>query len=197
MKKIGLYFFLVIILTTVIAGCIKNNDTVYVSRLAEIDAASWNANAAGVSYPILTRRVPDNRALSTSVDSTLRRLNGSTRVRINLIGQQSDKDETVGYKIFSSPITSISFPATISGQTPSAAAATLAVSDAVAGTHYTTLAGKVTIPAKSSFGYIDISILNPGATAGQARFLGIQLDSSGSVLPSPNYNRVGLVIDQR
>jgi len=59
------------------------------------------------------------------------------------------------------------------------------------------LSGKVTIPANSSFGYIDITILNPGPTAGQARFIGIQLDSTGTVLPSPNYNKVGLVIDQR
>jgi hypothetical protein len=197
MKKISLYSLFFVLLTILITSCVKNEEIVYTGRLAEIDAATWNANSGGVTYPILTRRVPDNRPVSTSVDSTLRRLNGSTRVRINLVGPQSTKDETVGYKIFSSPIATISFPATISGQTPSAAAANLAVSNAVAGTHYAALLGKVTIPANSSFGFIDISILNPGSTAGQARFLGIQLDSTGTILPSPNYNKVGLVIDQR
>jgi hypothetical protein len=67
----------------------------------------------------------------------------------------------------------------------------------VAGTHYTALNGKLTIPAKSSFGYIDVQVLNAGASAGQAKFLGIQLDSTGSVLPNPNYNKIGLIIDQR
>ena len=197
MKKIGFYSLLIILSAVAVTSCIKNEDVVYAVRVAEIDAASWNANAANVTYPILTRSVPQNRAIVTSVDSTLRRLSRSTRVRINLVGQQSGKDEIIGYKIFTTPITSIAFPATITGQTPSAAAATLAVSDAVAGTHYTALPGKVTIPANSSFGYIDITILNPGPTAGQARFIGIQLDSTGTLLPSVNYNRVGLVIDQR
>ncbi len=54
-----------------------------------------------------------------------------------------------------------------------------------------------TIPANSSFGYIDINIINAGATAGQARFVGIQLDSTGSLMPNPNYNKLGLTIDQR
>jgi len=197
MKKIGIYSLLIIFLAGIISSCIKNEDVVYTVRLAEIDAASWNANAASVTYPILTRAVPENRAIVTSVDSTLRRVSGLTKVRINLVGQQSGKDEIVGYKIFSTPITTIAFPATITGQTPSAAAATLAVSDAVAGTHYTALSGKVTIPANKSFGYIEIPILNPGPTAGQARFIGIQLDSTGTLLPSPNYNKLGLVIDQR
>ena len=197
MKKIGIHILLITLLSISICSCIKNEDVVYTVRLAEIDAASWNANAANVTYPILTRVVPENRAIVTSVDSTLRRISGSTKVRINLVGQQSGKDEIVGYKIFSTPIATIAFPATISGQTPSAAAATLAVSDAVPVTQYTTLSGKVTIPANKSFGYIDISILNPGPTAGQARFIGIQLDSTGTLLPSPNYNKLGLVIDQR
>ncbi len=65
------------------------------------------------------------------------------------------------------------------------------------GTHYTALSGIVTIPADSSFGYINVPILNGGATAGQARFLGLQLNETGSVKPSVNYSQLGLVIDQR
>jgi hypothetical protein len=96
-----------------------------------------------------------------------------------------------------SPITSLAFPATPAGQTPAAASGTLTVQNAVSGTHYTALSGLCTIPKDSSFGYINIQILNAGATAGQARFLGIQLDSSGTLKPNPNYNKIGLTIDQR
>lgn len=196
MRKTGLYI-LFICVGAFLSSCINNDRATYEAQLAEIDAATWNANAAGVTYPILTRRVAENRPLSTTLDSTLRRISNTARIRINMVGPQSAKDETVGYKVFGSPIATIAFPATITGQTPSQSGGTVAVSDAVAGTHFTALSGKVTIPANSSFGYIDIPILNAGATAGQARFIGIQLDSTGSVMPSPNYNKVGLVIDQR
>lgn len=181
-----------------LSSCIKQLDKTYSGNsVVEIDATPLNSNAVGVNYPVLTRVVPEGRPISTSVDSTLRRFAGAVKVRVNLVGAQSDKEETVGYRIVSTPITSISFPATISGQTPTAAAATLAVSDAVSGTHYAPLSGKVTIPAKSSFGYITVQVLNPGSTAGQARYLGISLDSTGSILPSVNYKQLGLVIDQR
>jgi hypothetical protein len=102
----------------------------------------------------------------------------------------------VGYKIITSPITTIAFPATITGQTPTRAAATLPVTDAVAGTHYTALSGKVTIPANSSFGFISIDILEAAATT-TAKFIGIELDETGTIKPSVNYSKLGLVIDQR
>lgn len=179
-------------------SCIKQVDKTFQGTpVVEIDATPLNSNAVGVNYPILTRVVPQGRPIAT-VDSTLRRYAGTVRVRVNLVGAQSGKDETVGYQIAtSSPITSIAFPATISGQTPSATAATLTVSTAVAGTHYTALSGKVTIPANSSFGFINVQVLNPGASAGQARYLGIKLDSTGTLLPSANYLQLGLLIDQR
>ena len=195
MKKNFLYLLGAALLFT---SCIKQIDKTYQGNtVVEIDATPLNSNAVGVNYPILNRVVPEGRPVSTSVDSTLRRYAGTVKVRLNLVGPQSAKDETVGYKITSSPITSIAFPATITGQTPSAAAATLTVSDAVAGTHYVPLSGKVTIPANSSFGYINIQVLNPGPSAGQARYIGIRLDSTGSLLPSVNYMQLGLVIDQR
>src|SRR5690349_5193669 len=112
MKQFIVYS-LTLLFAIMLNGCVKNEDQVYTNQLAEIDATTWNANSAGVTYPILTRRLPENRPVSTSVDSTLRRLSTSTRIRINLVGPQSAKDETVGYKVFTSPITSIAFPATI------------------------------------------------------------------------------------
>ena len=165
--------------------------------MVEIDPTVLNSANATAGYPVLTRIPAEGIPLRTA-DSTLRRLNGIIRVRVNLVGPQSDQAQTIGYKVLTaSPITSVSFPATATGQTPSAAAATLAVTNAVAGTHYTSLSGSCTIAAKSSYGYIEIPIINGGATAGQARFLGIQLDSSGTLKPNPNYNKIGLAIDQR
>ena len=182
-----------------LSSCIKQIEKEFAGKtVVEIDASPLNSNAVGVSFPISTRVLPQDRPIATAVDSTLRRFQTTpVRVRLNLVGPQSAKEETVGYKVFSSPITTISFPATISGQSPTRAAGTLNVSDAVAGTHYTALSGKVTIPANSSFGFIDIQVLNAGAAAGQGRFIGIRLDSSGSLMPSVNYMQIGMVIDQR
>ncbi|NTS39677.1 hypothetical protein HRG84_02065 [Flavisolibacter sp. BT320] len=195
MKKNILYLSCAAILMT---SCIKQIDKTYTGKtVVEIDAAPLNSNSVGVSFPIFTRVLPEARPISTSVDSTLRRFAKTVKVRLNLVGPQSGKDETVGYKIVSSPIASISFPATISGQTPSRAAGTLTVTDAVAGTHYTALTGKATIPANKSFGYIEIQVLDAGSAAGEGRYLGIRLDSTGSLLPSANYLQIGMVIDQR
>ena len=88
-------------------------------------------------------------------------------------------------------------PATITGQTPSAAAASLTITDAVAGTHFTALSGMLTIPANSSFGFLNLTILNPGATAGSGRFIGLRLNDNGTIKASFNYRDLGLVIDQR
>jgi|GEM_PF-270788 len=210
MKKINIFLFICAAL--IFSSCIKEIEKTYTGQaVAELDAAVLNSNATGVTYPILARVPAIGRITSTGCpDSVLRRFSGNFRLRINLVGRQSTKDETVGFTTFESPISSISFPATIaastttnpscpSPQTPSRAAATLAVSNAIAGTHYSitnTTTGKITIPANSSFGYIDIGLLDPGASTG-ARFIGIRLDSSGTILPSINYRNLGIVIDQR
>jgi len=194
MKKSIIYLSSIVL---VLSSCIKQIDKTFTGQtVVEIDAAPLNSNAVGVTYPILTRTVSAGRPAATA-DSTLRRISRTIRLQLNLVGPHSSKDETIGYTVFNSPITSISFPATATGQTPSQAAGTLNVLDALSGTHYAALSGKATIPAGSSFGYIDISILNAGASAGQARFIGIKLDSTGTLLPSINYRQIGLVIDQR
>ena len=204
MKK---YFFLIYIglLSLLLNSCIKEDIKTYQGNsVAEIDAAVLNPATAGSPYPILTRIPFDGRPLVASTDSTLRRLNNTTiRIRINLVGPQSAKDETVGYTIFTaSPVSTIAFGATITGQTPSApatpTASPLNLLSAVAGTHYNLASsGMVTIPAKSSFGYIDVVIVNSGPTAGQARFVGIEINNAGTIPANPNYNRIGLAIDQR
>jgi hypothetical protein len=180
-----------------LTSCIKQLEKAFTgATVVEIDAAVLNSNATGVTYPIITRIPPAGIPLRTA-DSTLRRWSGTVKVRVNLVGPQVAQEQTIGYKIFTSPITSISFPATATGQTPTAAAGTLSVLNALAGTHFTALSGKCTIPANSSFGFIDLPVINAGTTAAQGRFVGIQLDSTGTLMPNPNYARIGMVIDQR
>lgn len=202
MKKILFYITLPLLFTS----CIKEDDKAFRGTpVAEIDATPLNSVATGVNYPVLTRIPFGGRPIVAASDSTLRRWNGTVRIRVNLVGPQVNEDQTVGYKVFGgSPVATIAYGATLTaaqappnGQTPAQPAATLNVLDAVAGTHYNALPGKVTIPANSSFGYIDVVIRNNGATAGQARFLGIQLDSTGTLMPNPNYNKIGITIDQR
>jgi hypothetical protein len=68
-------------------------------------------------------------------------------------------------------------------------------STAVAGTHYTAITGKGTIPANSSFGTVTITILDPGATTG-TKDLVLQLVNNASINASLNYSKVGLRISQ-
>lgn len=205
-------------------GCIKQLEKQYTGpTVAEIDAAVLNSSATGLTYPIISRHprpgIPLNTTNSSTscelpqADSTIRRISREVLLRINIIGPQSAQERTVGYRVIASPITSFAFPATVAAvttaatctnpnavfpaQSPAAAAATLTVSDAVAGTHFTALSGRVTIPANSSFGTLRIPLLPGVATAGSARYIGIQLDSTGTILPSVNLRTIGIVIDQR
>lgn len=191
------------IVTTIIlalflfTGCIKNDPVIVATAVAEFDATALNANAAGLTYPILGRNPGYGRVANTT-DSTLRRYAQTIRLRVNLVGAQSTKDETVGYTLFTTlPVTTFAMPATISGQTPAAAAATLNVSLAAAGTDFTAVSGTLTIPKNSSFGYLDLPILAKTATAGEGRFVGFTLNNSGTIPASVNYSQLGLVIDQR
>jgi hypothetical protein len=195
MKKSLWLFSLSVVI--VLQSCIKNDPVLYTNALAEIDATALNANAAGLTYPVLARVVPAGRAQSTTTDSTLRRYAQTYRLRVNLVGPQSSKDETVGLEFFTSPITSFGVPATISGQLPALTATTLTISDAIVGTHFAALPGTITIPAKSSFGFIDLKILPSPSGPGEGRFVGIKLNNSGTIKTSVNYSQLGLVIDQR
>jgi len=203
-KIISIITIAVLILS---GGCIKNRLVVWTGAKAELDATTWNTNAAGLTYPILTRVPGYGRAVGT-FDSTIRRYPQTIRIRVNLVGPQSKKNETVGYELFSTPVTTFTMPATAScsvaqncnpawTQTPAAPSAVLAISDASQGVHFAALSGSVTIPANSSFGYIDLVILNPGPTAGAGRFIGIKLNNNGTIPASVNYSQLGLIIDQR
>lgn len=210
--KYSIVFLLVIILFT---GCIKNDPVIFRDLIAEFDATSYNSNSVGFStgltYPIIGRNPGYGRPANTT-DSTIRRFAQTLKLRINLVGPQSSKDETVGYEVFSSPLVFFNMPATAScspsnfpaicpvafSQTPTASGGSLGIMDAVAGVDYNlTSKGTVTIPANSSFGYLNVDILTTAPASGTGRFIGLMLNNSGSVKVSLNYSQLGLVIDKR
>ena len=212
MKK---YSFVYIgLLSLFLSSCIKEDDKTFSGEtVAEIDYTVLNSLAVGVTYPIITRYVDvapfGGRAFVTDSDSTIRRLNNTTvRIRVNLVGPQSSKDETVAYTVFNTTsVTSVAFAVTklrtaavgtAGRQEPDRAAATLNLVSGVANTHYAIPStGFVTIPANSSFGYINVGILNNNVAATEARFVGIELVTGGTIRPNPNYSKLGIAIDQR
>lgn len=173
MKKIVIF---ILLLTSVFSysSCIKNEDTIFTGVAVEMDAATWNANAPGVNYPILSRMPAEGRASASAntADSIItRRQSTPIQLRVNLVGAQRSEPVEVSYEVVPTATT------------------------AVAGTHYATLPGKVTIPANSSFGYIEVRILNPGAST-TSRDLVIRIVGGPNVTVNQNYNTVGLRISQ-
>lgn len=168
MKKIKLYIIALIGLS--LGSCMKDDRIVYtgITQL-EWDAATYNANAAGVTYPILTRVPGYGRAVVTS-DPALTRTSGSVKFRVNLVGPQLSTPLTVNYIILSS------------------------VTTAVAGTHYNTT-GSFTIPANSSFGEVQVDILNPGATSG-TKDLVLELVPPANMAVNANDKDLGIRIAQ-
>ena len=172
MKKFRILFLVLSFCTVLMASCIKNDEVLFSGSLVEMDAATWNANSVGVTYPILTRQPAAGRASSSTFtsDSIITRRSGIIRLRVNLVGAQKTTDTEVNYQVDPT-------------------------STAVAGTHFATLPGKVTIPANSSFGFIDIRILDPGASTGSKDLI-ITLTGGANVSGNQNYTTVGLRISQ-
>ncbi len=201
MKKIISIPVMAFLLLLSLSGCIKNDPVLVEGAKAEFDATALNTNAVGLTYPILIRIPAFGRvvsAQSTSTDSILRRFSGTIQIRVNLVGVQSSKAETVGFDIVTtSPITSIRFDTTIRNQFPTRSPATVNVLQAIAGTHYSPITTSfIEIPANSSFGFLTLNILNPGSSP-DGRYFGLKLNDKGTIKPSVNYSELGLVIDQR
>jgi len=167
MKKIKLYIIALIGFT--LSSCIKNDRIVYTGSELEWDAATYNANALGVTYPILTRLPGYGRAALTT-DPSITRASGSVKFRVNLVGPQRSTPTTVNYVVLSG------------------------VTTAVAGTHYNT-SGSFTIPANSSFGEVQVDILNPGATSG-SKDLVLELVAPAGMTVNANDKDLGIRIAQ-
>lgn len=156
-----------------LGSCIKNENPVFVRSVVEFDAAAYNANAAGLTFPLLTR-VPGYGRAASSGDPALSRTNtGVKKFRVNLIGGQLPTPTKVYYQVF-------------------------AGTTAVEGVHYKKPSGEVTIPANSSFGEMEIEILNPGApaTPGPVELRLLLTGGGNGVTSSTNYRIIGLRIAQ-
>jgi hypothetical protein len=168
MKRI--FFITTLLAAIILNGCIKNDPVIYEDTKIEFDAAIWNANGAGLTYPILTRVPAQNIATGTGQPS-LTRTTGQVQLRINLVGAQRSAATTFTYRVVTAETT------------------------AVVGTHFTAPSGTGTIPANSSFGIITIDILNPGASTG-SKVIVLELTDNNDVKASVNYAKVGLSIAQ-
>jgi hypothetical protein len=171
MKRITT-FILAIATISLLGSCVKNELPVFTAPIAEFDAASWNANAAGLNFPVLTRVPGYGRPVAASDPLLTRTSPGIKKFRVNLIGQQLSTESEV-YVIHNN-----------------------VTSTAVAGTHYRSYTQVVKIPANSSFGEVEVEILNPGV-AGATRTLELILSSgTNGVKGNPNYNTIRLSIAQ-
>ena len=170
MKKILTSSILLCILF--LTGCVKNDLTVFTSSAVEFDAATWNANAAGLAYPLMTR-VPTFNAATPTSQPTITRTTSSVTLRVNLVGAQSNSDINFSYIV-------------VTGE-----------STAEAGTHFTLPSGVGTIPANSSFGLIRIDIVNTGVSSSTPKDLVLQLTDNSSIRASKNYAKIGLRISQQ
>ncbi len=170
-------------------SCIENDEVLWEKSMVEFDAAAYNAKSTVdkvvKDYTLLLRRPQYGRSVLTSAttsfaaDTVITRTwaatNGMFRLRVNLVGAQRSEAQTVSYVVVQDETT------------------------AVQGTHYGPLSGTVTIPANSSFGYVEIPILNPGPATGTAPTavrLVLELRGNEVLMPSPNYDRIGINISQ-
>jgi hypothetical protein len=167
-------FILTSLLTIVFFGsCIKNENPVFVKSVVEFDAAAYNANAAGLAFPVLTRVPGYGRSANSSDPALTRNSPGIKKFRVNLIGGQLPTPTKVFYQVY-------------------------AGTTAIEGVHYKKPSGEVTIPANSSFGEMEIEILNPGPPSStdpiELRLL--LTGGENGVTSSANYRVIGLNIAQ-
>ncbi|MEJ7626748.1 MAG: hypothetical protein WKF35_07795 [Ferruginibacter sp.] len=166
------FFFSVLLLSAFFfTGCIKNDPVLVSDSKVEFDAATFNANAAGLTYPVLTRVPIVGASTPTSQPLITRTTTTPFTLRVNLVGAQRASATDFTYIINSS-------------------------STAIAGTHYTSLSGTGTIPANSSFGFITINIVNPGVSSPNPVILVLELTSNANFAANFNYAKVGISIAQ-
>lgn len=189
MKKNILFLFSIIALS--LSSCMKEQKVTFEDSKAEFDVAAYNARFGATDFPLAIRVPPEGRAF-VAADAPITRATTSLRFRVNLIGAQRGSAASVKYRVFtvgSSAGTTVTFPAPVSS--------TLTIIEAVPGTHYTALSGTCTIPANSSFGYIDIPVINSGVSSNTAAAIGLELIDGGDIAPSVNYRKVVLLISQK
>jgi hypothetical protein len=200
MKKV----LLAIAVALSITACIKEDDKTFRgTAVLEFDATVLNPVTAPFTHPVLLQipryTVPvvaltSNCSNSASVEPFIKRTSGLIKLRVNVVGPTQPSAREIDITPFgiSAQLPSITFR-----QPSPCSNVTLTTADAVAGTHYSLVANKITVPADSSFGYLEINVLNAGATAGQTRVVGFELKETSTAKPSANYKKIAISIDQR
>ena len=153
-----------------LGGCIKNDPVLVEQSKVEFDAAVWNANSVGQTFPTMTR-IPALGVVTPTSAASITRATGTFTVRVNLVGPQRSAATDFTYTVN-------------------------AASTAVAGTHFTALSGTGSIPANSSFGFITINVINPGVSSSTPAVLILELTNNANFTTSVNYAKVGLSISQ-
>ncbi|MET0243949.1 MAG: hypothetical protein ABW174_10790 [Flavitalea sp.] len=166
--KILIGLFVALILTS--CNRLEEEVTQFKGNFVEIDATVLNAPLTGKAYPLLTRIPQGGRPVINAQDSLIRRTTGTVQLRVNLVAAQRNNAEVLTFRVIPEETT------------------------AQAGVHYQTT-GTVEIPANSSFGFITVQILDPGAGTGSVNLV-VELESSTSLKANPNYNQVGIAISQ-
>lgn len=172
MKKIKVYFSLIVATFALLTSCIKQDSKLYsAGTVVEFDATVLNAPAVGKTFPLLTRVPVYGIAASTANPLITRTTPGVIRFRVNLVGAQSSSDRTITYRVVPSEST------------------------AVSGTHYTSGTSLV-IPANTSFGELSVNILNSGVSGANVNLVFELVGDGSNVTASANYKFLGMTIAQ-
>jgi hypothetical protein len=152
-------------------ACMEENrmKLLFDEAYVEFDAAVWNNSAVGKTFPILNR-VPVQGAATTTAAPLITRTTGTVPLRVNLVSKHLPTEQTFAVSVVADETT------------------------AQSGVHYTVPA-TVSVPANSSFGTINVTILNPGATAGSV-VLVLEVAGNNDVAVSENFKRAGISIAQ-
>ncbi len=195
MRKI--FFSLSLLSAFIISGCIKNDPVLVTGTRVEFDAATYNAPNVGVTYPLLLRQPLDGT--SGGSGNAIIRTTTKVTFRINLVGAQRSVPTVVNYKAFNvgtAAGTTITYSiAPLVGVPP--VPKIVPVADAISGVHYSPLSGTVTIPATSSFGFIEVLIINGGTDINETRILGLEILDGPDYEANDNYSKVAFAISQR
>jgi hypothetical protein len=187
MKKLKIGLFILAI-SVGIFSCMKEDIRTFNDTLVEFDAAAYNPNTAymlppdSIAFPMMVRRPALGRAVTTA-DAVISRTSGTVSLRVNLVGAQKNQPTEITYRVVPKSEYKLLGVAVDTNQV------------AVAGVHFTALPGRVTIPADSSFGFINVDILNPGPGTTPVELV-LMLTDSPSARASRNYKVVGLRIQQ-
>lgn len=172
-----------IFLLMAFTSCIKNDEILLKENLVEFDVSTHNANGLSKVYPILRQVAPYGFAIPSSA-ALISRTSGTLQYRINVVGPQSATDREITYKIVSNEVHTL----VISGVSRT-------TKPAISGTNFTTT-GKVTIPANSSFGILNVTIINPGAALSDDLLLVLELEGNTELKPSNADKQIGIWINR-